>query len=291
MKKVFLRSCLIGVVVASILTSCATLQPQSPIVETYGFDTGIKASQTIGGVSVTAQYVATDSWDWVLKNSDLNAMLAVPHAKFLEKIQADGLEAYQYASYALQEGDNNYFFPIVANMNAFLITITNNTKGVIKMRDLRVGFITSDGERYNNMTLTNARDWLNDAAVEEIKKQKAALSSNWTPTMDLYIGSMLLEGKVNRKFKVINDPDAEIYPGETFKGFALFDGGAVYDSKTNKVTYLDSAKLGVYEVPTEVDEKNTIVKKDEFIFNVKKVSADRKAAAPEIAPPIAPAIQ
>lgn len=97
--------------------------------------------------------------------------------------------------------------------------------------------------------------------------------------MNMYCGAILLEGKINRKFKIINDADAEIYPGETFKGFALFDGGVEFDSKKNTVTFLETAKLGVYEVPVQVDEVNNVTKRGEFIFDIKRAKVDATASS------------
>jgi hypothetical protein len=93
-------------------------------------------------------------------------------------------------------------------------------------------------------------------------------------------------GASTKRVNIANDPDAEIYPGETFKGLALFDGGVSYDSSKNKATYLDSAKLGVYEVPVVVDETNTVQKKAEFIFGVKKVQVDANNPVLALPPPV-----
>lgn len=285
MKKNHVPMLFAGLLAAGFLASCASTPAGPKMVDTYGFDTGIKASQTVDGVTVTAQYVATDAWDWIRKNNDLEAMLTVPVPTFHARIEQDKLLAYEYAAFPLRYGSSMYFMPTVANINAYLITITNNTKGTIKMKDLRVGFITSDGERFNNMGRDKAKQWILEAVRTEVAKQQQALSSNWTPTMAMYIADLLLDGNTNRKFKVINDPEAEIYPGETFKGFALFDGGITYDTSKKKVTYLDNAKLGIYEVPVQVDDANAVVKKGEFVFNVKKVSVDANTTAPSLAAP------
>lgn len=269
----------IMLLMAFLVIGCASAPKGPRMVDTYVFDDGVTSSKTVDGVTVSAQYVATDNWDWILNNPDFNKMLAVPHEDFNQHVIDDGLEKFIVYGYSFQNGDNNYYFPVVANMNAFLITIKNDTKGVIKVKDLRVGFLTSDGERYNNMNKNDAADWMLDAVRKEKKVQLDSFSANWVPLMNMYCGAILLEGKINRKFKIINDADAEIYPGETFKGFALFDGGVEFDSKKNTVTFLETAKLGVYEVPVQVDEVNNVTKRGEFIFDIKRAKVDATASS------------
>ena len=218
-----------------------------------------------------------------VSNADLDKQLSIPKEDYLERLTKDGLGGFYVHAVPLQNGNNYYFYPIAANMNAFFISITNNTDGVIKMKDLRVAFISSDGERYNNMDKNTAFEWMCDACAAEIKKQKKAKRPNWLATMDMYVGELLFEGKINRKFKVINDADAEIWPGETFKGFAFFDGGVEYDSKKNLVKYLDTAKISIINVPVEVNSDNEILKKQTVTFDVKKIQVDAKSKQYEIA--------
>ncbi len=79
---------------------------------------------------------------------------------------------------------------------------------------------------------------------------------------------------MNRYFRVLNDPEAEIVPGQTFSCFAFFDGGISYAPGKNAPLYMNAAKLGIYEVPVEVDQANNVVKRSEFVFDVKKASIE-----------------
>lgn len=271
-----------SLLILSALVFGAVCYAAPVMVDTYGFENGTKETQTVGGVTISVQYVATANASWITGNADLDKQLSIPNDDYLDRLTKDGLGAYYVHAVPLKQGDNYYFYPIGANMNAFFVSITNNTDGAIKMKDLKVAFITSDGERYNNMDKDTAFEWICDACSKEIKKQKKALFPNWLATMDMYVAQLLFEGKYNKKFKVINDADAEIWPGETFKGFAFFDGGVEYDSKKNTVKYSDTAKISIFNVPVEVNSDDEVLKKQTVTFDVKKIQVDAKSSKYEV---------
>lgn len=266
-----LTLCASLVLLASFMLGCAT-GPR--VVDTYVFDSGPLATKTTGGVTISVQYVATDSWDSILKDTDLVKMLTAPKDKVDVKIQELGLAPYKYAIFPYQYGDKYYFFPITAGLNAYKVKITNNTPGVIRVKDLRAGFLTPDGEKFNSLGKQALFDFINDSAEAEIHKQQKALSSNWSKYMDMFIGLCMTKFNMNKYFQVLNDPDAEIVPGQTYACFAFFDGGISYAPGKASPSFMDTAKLGIYEVPVEVDQANTVVKRSEFVFDVKKTSIE-----------------
>ncbi len=271
------RICIFSLFFVVLLASCATKPVVPQKAETYEFDSGEVASITVDGVTITAKYVATDSWKRFFADSDLEAMLGIPQDKLEAQMKRDNVYQYWMQDMFFYNNKKYYFFPISAGLNTFKISITNNTKGTIQMRDLRAGFITPDGERFTSLDKQGTFDFMNNAAEAEIIKHRTKLIPTVTPWkvyMNIYNGLAMTKYGMNKKFKVINDPDSFILPGETFKGFAFFDGGVAYDSVSNKVTYLEKGTLGIFEVPVQVDQANTILKKGEFIFKVQKVTRD-----------------
>ena len=135
------------------------------------------------------------------------------------------------------------FMPSVAEYVGFYVTVKNNGNTIIKMKDVRFNLNVA-GDSF--LALQKAE--LTASLIEKIE-----LSKDRNKMAGIYLGDVVMAK--NKRFKLINDFDAEIQPGQTIKGFAFFDSNiaGVKLAEDYSVTLPTTASLDINGIPTTFD--------------------------------------
>ena len=171
------------------------------------------------------------------------------------------------------------------NLSVFMVKITNNTNHILRMEGVRIYLRLEEEDpiaavtRLGNYQLERTNvgsnekpvyeyrpssylkndgsiiSWLTDCELEwEINRKKSFVYT----TYPIGLTSQII--KTNRRhYKLINDIDREILPGDSFEGILVFPV---------EVKDLD-AKLKFYDLCTKTDNIGNCAKKETFNFNLK----------------------
>lgn len=151
-------------------------------------------------------------------------------------------------------------FPILP-LPIFEVSITNNTKHVMKFSNAVIALEDSSGNTFDALNKSDAKQYIKQAL-------RIALTANRVPNRqvgsavdisDLY-SDLLLIHLIDNNFKVL--------PGRTKKGFLAFNYGKFTNRAFNRFVYgQERLNVQLFEIPVSVDKVGKTTETTSFSFN------------------------
>lgn len=167
------------------------------------------------------------------------------------------------------------FMPGTAEYVAFYVTIKNNSSSIIKMKDIRINYNVA-GDSFLALQKNNMLESLGEKTENEIAVQKKALVHNYNKVAGIYLGEVVMAK--NKRFKLINNFDAEIQPSQLIKGFVFFDANiaGVKLAEDYSVTLPPTASLDFNAIPIAFDAVGNPTSRENASLKLVKIQKSTK---------------
>lgn len=165
--------------------------------------------------------------------------------------------SYEYGQYVNQKVSykGNFNLPLFP-LPAFQISVTNNTKHVIKFSNATLTIEDSNGNLFDVLSKQDLPSYMKETIRANLASHGIPYDSNIENRDQLYAAQ--------RQVKLI-DKNFKVLPGRTAKGYLVFNYGKYTTAEFNRFVFAQqNLNVQLYELPIKVDNAGNVLETTSF---------------------------